>query len=321
MHIIRSLLIALGLAILFLVGLYFLAPAKLVSLALTGERSAAGLKEKTAKIEGFDIVYLDSGGTGEPLVLIHGFASDKDSWNRVARTLSKHFRIIAPDMPGFGESSGPIGAHYTIEEQSARLHEFIAKLGLTHVHIGGLSMGGFIAARYAITYPNEVGSLWLIDNAGVYTAPPSELRANIASGKGNALIVKSTDDFRAMMNLVMNKPPFIPDAALDVLAQREIAAQDLRQKEFADINQSAGLEETIGGLPIPVHILWGKKDRALSVESVDILRKLLPNATATILPHIGHVPILEDPEATSADYLKFREGVTAASPVAHGAPE
>ena len=320
MRVIGTLLLAVLIGAVFLVGLYFLSPEYFVKIVVAGERASAGLERHETDVDGFHIAYLDSKGTGEPLLLVHGFASDKDSWNRVARTLSKHFRIIAVDMPGFGESSAKPGATYTIPEQTERLHAFVGSIGLTRVHIGGFSMGGFIAADYAIRYPNEVGSVWLIDSAGVWTAPQSELQKRLETNQGNPLLMSSVDDFREMAKFMMSKPPYFPDRALAVLAQREIDAQALRVQQFKDVNSSPKLEGRIDGLPIPLHIVWGKKDRALDVGAVDILKKLVPGATATVMPGIGHVPILEDPDGTAADYLRFRQGVEATMPVTRTDP-
>lgn len=287
---------------------YWAAPATFLRGAVAAERWSAGLARHEKEVAGFRMVYLDSGGSGAPLVLVHGFGSDKDTWVRVARLLRPKLRVIALDLPGYGESDAPADGSYTIAEQVERLHAFIGSLGLTHVHLGGHSMGGNIVATYAATYPNEVGSLWLIANSGVGSAPPSELRKRIADTGRNALVPGTPQEYREMLTWVMARPPVMPDRLVEVMAQRAVANHDLRTRQFAQIVREAStLERRISGLPIPTHVLWGELDRAVNVESVDVLMGLLPNSDRTLLPGIGHVPMLEAPDETARDYLAFRK--------------
>lgn len=297
-------LLALGVALVT----YWVAPASFLRAAAATERWGAGLSRKEIQIPGFRIVYLDSGGGGTPLVLVHGFGGEKDNWVRVARKLRPQLRVIALDLPGYGESDAPADGSYTIADQVERLRAFIAALGLTHVDLGGHSMGGNIVGTYAAAYPNEVGSLWLIANSGVGNAPPSELRQRIADTGSNALVPATPEEFRQMMTWVMARPPYLPDRLMDVLAQRAVAVHDLRTRQFEQlIREASTLDRRINGLPIPTHVLWGELDRAVHVDSVDSLMGWLPHSDRTLLPGIGHVPMLEAPEETARDYLAFRK--------------
>lgn len=287
---------------------YWAAPATFLRGAVATERWSAGLIRHEKEVAGFRIVYLDSGGSGAPLVLAHGFGGDKDNWVRVARALRPQLRVIALDLPGFGESDAPIDGSYTVTEQVERLHAFVGALGLTRVHLGGHSMGGNIVATYAATYPNEVGSLWLIANSGIGSASPSELRKRIADTGVNALVPRTPQEFREMLGWVMARPPYLPDRLAEVLAQRAIAHHDLRTRQFAQlVREASTLERRINGLPIPTHVLWGELDRAVSVDAVHVMMGLLPNSDRTLLPGIGHLPMLEAPEETARDYLAFRK--------------
>lgn len=287
---------------------YWVAPETFLRGAISTERWSAGLVRHETEVAGFRIAYLDSGGSGAPLVLVHGFGGEKDTWLRVARRLRPHVRVIALDLPGYGESDSPLDASYTIADQVERLHAFVASLGLTHVHLGGHSMGGNIAATYAATFPNEVGSLWLIANSGIGSAKPSELRRRIADTGHNALVPGTTDEYREMLAWVMARPPFVPDRLTDVLAQRAVAQHELRTRQFAQlVKEASTLERRINGLPIPTHVLWGELDRTVHVDAVEVMMGLLPNSDRTLLPGIGHVPMLEAPEETARDYLAFRK--------------
>lgn len=313
MKVLLVLLMAAALAVLGAAALYVFAPARFAEAALSAERALAGLERKEIEIEGLRIVYLDSGSPAEPLVLVHGFGADKDNWPRVARHFGDRYRVIAPDLPGFGESSAPMDADYSFDAQVQRLRGFVQALGLTRAHFGGSSMGGRIVARYASLYPNEVASLWLVANAGVAGAPPSELHERLRRGESSPLIARSAGEFRQVMDFMFVEPPFVPDAVVEVLAQRAVAAHALREKQFKDLNrETLGIEQQIAGLPIPTHILWGEQDRALHVGAVPVLQAALPNASATIFPDVGHLPMLEAPQRAAQDYLAFREGLKTA---------
>jgi abhydrolase domain-containing protein 6 len=127
------------LIVVVLVGLYYLFPAATFALLTNLERNAAGLQPQRISIEGLQIEYLE-GGKGEPLVLLHGFGGDKDNWTRFGKHVTPHFKVIAPDLPGFGESSADPDLNYTISAQVDRVKAFVQALGIPAFHLGGNSM-------------------------------------------------------------------------------------------------------------------------------------------------------------------------------------
>ena len=169
-------------------------------------------------------------------------------------------------------------------------------------------MGGQIALTYAARYSNEIGSLWLIAPAGVWSAPKSELLARIAAGKRNLLLVKTEDEFDELFAFVMSKPPYLPQPVLGVLARDRIRHFELEQRIFAQI-LSYGVEGDATGLATPALIVWGDQDRALSVECAQVLRGRMPRSKVIIMPGIGHLPMIEQPRQTAGDYLDFRESL------------
>jgi len=110
--------------ILALLSFYFLFPGSVYKIIRDSERSSASLAQKNIDIGNLHFEYLD-GGNGEVLLLLHGFGANKDNWTRVAKYLTPHFRVIAPDIPGFGESTRDMDAKYTFNAQADRLHEFV----------------------------------------------------------------------------------------------------------------------------------------------------------------------------------------------------
>jgi len=274
------------------------------------ERSRAGLvRKEIALSDGTRIVYLE-GGSGAPLVLVHGFGADKDNFTRVARYLTPHYRVIVPDLVGFGESSHRADLDYHYAAQAGRVHEFTQALGLARFDLGGNSMGGGISMSLAAQHPQEVASLWLIDCAGIAAAPPSELARIVTTTDSNPLIITKESDFPAFMKFVMSDPPYIPGSVMDAMARERMANQPLERQVFQQIARDS-VDASIRGLQTPALIVWGDEDRALSVGTVPVLKTLLPNAQAIVMAHVGHAPMIERPQQTAEDYLRFRQQIAA----------
>ena len=274
------------------------------------ERSRAGLQRKEVTLpDGSHVVWLE-GGSGAPLVLVHGFGADKDNFTRVAKYLTPHYRVIVPDLVGFGESSHRTDVDYRYAAQAERLHAFTQALGLSRFDLGGNSMGGGIAMSLAAQHPQEVASLWLIDCAGIAAAPPSELAKIIANTGTNPLMITKEGDFPAFLKFLMSDPPYIPGSVMDVLARERIANQAVERLAFQEIATDS-VDAAIKGLPTPALIVWGDEDRALSVGTVPVLKALLPNAQAIVMPHVGHAPMIEPPQQSAEDYVRFRDQLAA----------
>lgn len=289
-----------------LVGLPYLFADQAARLAVSAQRVAAGLEPNTVDLGDMHIAYLD-GGRGETLVLLHGIGGDKDHWTRVSRHLTPHYRVVAVDLPGFGESSKPSEWRYRAQDQVERLRTIVQALGLKGAHWGGSSMGGFIAASYAARYPDDVASLWLVDPAGVSSAQPSEMIQRIKAGEPIPLFAQNPDEFDAVFRFVMTEPPYVPTPIKRALAERAAANYQLNEKIFMEIMESSpALETFASGITVPTRIVWGEEDRVLHPSGAQVLTRLMPNASALILPGIGHLPMIEAAKPVAEDYRAFR---------------
>ena len=214
---------------------------------LNFERDRAGLEAKTLEIPGFRVAYLE-GGSGDPLVLIHGSGDDKDHWLSVSRYLTKHFRVIALDLPGFGESDKSLERHYTAQDQAENIKAFTRALGLRSFHLGGHSLGGKISAVYAAKHPSQVKSLWLLAPAGVYSAQPSEMQKLIGKGFVIPIFGRTVREYDQLLFFTMNKPPYIPTPVKEVLIERAAEDYDLHNRIYREIYQEAfNLEDIAEG--------------------------------------------------------------------------
>ena len=291
-----------------LVGLavvYFLFPSVPLTLATQAERRAANFEQREVDIAGHHIAYL-IGGQGDVLVLLHGFGADKDNWSRVARDLTPHFQVIAPDLPGFGDSSREPKASYAFDDQVDNVHAFVQALNLNTFHIGGNSMGGAIAGLYAARHPDMVTSVWLLAPAGVDSAEPSELMGLLRQGH-NPLLVHTVADFERLLEFVFVEIPSIPGPIVGYLTKQAIAQRPFNEKIFQDfIARPASLESEAQNIQSPTLITWGDQDRLLHVSGAAILDALIPDSHLVIMKNIGHIPMIERPHESARQFLRFR---------------
>lgn len=284
----------------------YVAPEMATRLAIDAGRYRAGRVRKEIDLpDGLHYVYLD-GGQGEPLMLLHGFGANKDNYIRVAPYLTPHYRVIIPDHIGFGESSRPPEADYSPLAQVERLRSLARALNLKHIHLAGSSMSGQIAMIYAARYPSEIKSLWLLDPAGVWSAPKSEIFETIERTGHNVLLARNEDEFAQTVAATMSDPPFMPRPMLDVMAQERIKNYKLEERIFRENAGRYSVENMVAGLDTPTLVVFGAQDRAISVATAEVLHKLLPHSQVVIMPGVGHLPMLEQPRQSAKDYLQFR---------------
>ena len=305
-----TLLSLLGLvaAVFALMALY---PERATAIAIDLERNASGLDHKTIVIGGETWHYLEGGPQDAAVILmLHGFGAEKDNWTRFAGSLTRTYRVIAPDLPGFGESRWHPGWDYSLYPQRDRVANFVQALGVGQVHLIGNSMGGHLAALFAHEYPKDVASLALVNNAGVVSPVESDAQRALAHGE-NPLIVRSLDDFDRLLAYVSLNMLFFPWAAKGVVAHRSLNRRLDNQLIYSAVkgDPTVGLEPLLPQIETPVLIIWGEYDRILHVSSVDKMRPLLPQAEVIIMEDTGHVPMLERPSETAAHYLRFMERV------------
>lgn len=271
------------------------------------ERHHGGLASKRTSVGGIEWHHLE-GGCGEPLVLLHGFNGDAHHFARAARHLKGHFRIIAPDLPGFGETASAVAISHRIEDIAQRLLDWLDAQQIDSFYLGGNSMGGYIATAMAQRAPKRVRGLWLLAPGGVRSAPLSPVLQEVSEDRHNPLVVRNHNDFVRLLDYCFVNRPWMPTPLLRMLGQR--AAKTCQQSLCifdAMINDSLALEILAEGLQTPTLIVWGKNDQVLDAQGGAILEALMPNAELIVMPNIGHLPMLEAPKAAAETWLAFAE--------------
>ncbi len=283
----------------------FSACSLIVDWSVSSDRKNAGLVEKSIQVGDHHIAYLEGGSGKDPtVVLLHGFGANKDNWLHFARYLKDGYHVVIPDLPGFGDSSKIIAQKYDVDTQTARIHEFAAKLGLMKFHIAGNSMGGVISGLYAANYPDDVLSLGLLNPGGIIDREPSGLSRSLASGV-NPLVIEKPADFDRMVDFLFARPPVIPSFAKSVLAERAMDASDFNKKVFAEATPRDQLEKRLPDIKVRTLVIWGDTDRIFPPSSAYVIGGAVKNAQILIMKDCGHIPMVERPEETARHYIAF----------------
>lgn len=301
----KKLIVVLGAAAALAVVLYFVLPGLAVKWVRQSERKSAGLEEKNVRVGDHEIVYLE-GGESEAILMVHGFTANKDNWTRFAKSITPAYHVVALDLPGFGESTYLEQASYGMVDQAKRLDQFANAIGLKRFHIVGNSMGGHIAGRYAVMFPEKVITLGLFNASGVTSPEQSELAKMLAKGEPNPLIVGSAEDFDRMLRFVFVTPPEIPGFAKKVLVDQAVRHRTSNQRISKQSAAERGaLEPDLSKIKARTFVLWGDKDRLVDVSCVKVFEKGLASCATVIMKDCGHLPMMERPEEAAKHYTAF----------------
>jgi abhydrolase domain-containing protein 6 len=284
---------------------------KLFNLALSVERQRSNLTLKTLRIDQENIVYLEREGRGETVVLLHGFAANKDTWLRFVRYLPKQYRVLVIDLAGHGDRSEvmEMGSPFDVGHMKADFSRITNRLGVEHFHLAGNSLGGYVATFYARENPHKLITLGLFAAAGVWSPKPSDFQLALEK-ESNPLLVDSPQGFDQLMDLVFYEKPWTPWPVRSVLERELIKKYGFYKKMWDDIWRSR--KDVAAFLPeikIPVFLLWGDKDRILDVSSVAVYQKYLPDVQTRIIEDCGHGLIIEKPEEAANAYAKFLRNI------------
>lgn len=283
-------------------------------LASAAESRLYGLHKERVTVDGVPMVFYRSQGrntgqntgqhTGDAILMLHGFSADKDVWARFARHFTGNHQVIVPDLAGHGETGYQPDWKYSIPAQSERLVKLLDQLGVQRVHVIGNSMGGHLAAYFALHHPKRTLSAAMVDPAGLLQPHPSEMERMRAEGH-NPFLFDTRAGFHRFYPMTMAQPPFMPGYVLDAIADQYIARKAALTQIFNESHQPTDVSTRLGQLRAPALIVWGKQDRLIDVSAAAVWQAALPKAQVVLLDGIGHMPMVEAPADTAKLYAAF----------------
>lgn len=267
-----------------------------------GLTHGTGTRVGATRVDGVRIPFLSlrpaRGGT--PVVMIHGFGGDKETWLLAALAMPRT-RCMLVDLPGFGRAGSIAPARATAGAQAAALRGFLDRLGLERVHLVGNSMGGGISLRLAADYPDRVRSLTLVGSVGPIVEQ-SELGLALERGE-NLLVPESVEEADRMLALALERPPRVPKPLrLYVAAQRIAVAARLHAlfEAWRDPPPGHEVPEDLEAIRAPTLVIHGACDRVVHPATGRALAARIPGARLELMEGIGHVPQLEAPRAVAS---------------------
>lgn len=244
-------------------------------------------------------------GSGRPILLLHGLFASKEQWDSIMCRLSEAgYRAIAPDLPGYGNSTGFTLRDYALENQATLLHELIKDLGIKSFALAGSSMGGAIAHLYAQRYPTQVHSLAFIGSPLGIIGWANSFREEILQGF-NPFIPITKEQFDLEISLLFVTSPTIPDS----VKAEKVNDYITRNRHYQQVWDIVNLYDHVlyQGIPIqlPTLIIWGKEDKIYDISGVSRLQQRIAGSRVILLPKAGHLLLMEKAEEAAANYVSF----------------
>ncbi len=259
---------------------------------------AAGLRPRRITVGDLELAVLERRRPGVPVVLIHGFGGDKETWLLMAPQL-RGCPLVLLDLPGHGASTVVGRDRASPAAMGKAVVAALDVLGHDRVHLVGNSMGGGIALWVARHHAARIASLTLVASVAPELAE-SELTRALARGEN--LLIPGGDDPDAFIRMVVEKPPRVPRAVKRYVAARRAAARPVLEELFrgwAHAAPEVGLPRDLEAIAHSTLIIHGAKDRIIHPDTARKVVGRLPRARLELLPGIGHVPQLEAPSVVA----------------------
>lgn len=266
-----------------------------------------------ADVDGVRVHYQETGrSAAPPVILIHGFASSNLVWSKVLLELADAgFRVIAPDLLGYGYSGKPRELDYTIGSQARMIASLLKQLGIERAAVVGSSYGGAVAATIALDHPELVEKLVLV-GAVTNNAPTRYLLMRLFSSPIigdilSPLLVGSRRLLRSRMKRVYDRHSWVLDEKrvharhlpLQTRGTHRAIIRTVRRWDADRISRDAPL------IAQPTLLLWGDSDREVPLENGEQLHERLPNSRLMVFRECGHLPHEEYPEEFTQAVTEF----------------
>jgi pimeloyl-ACP methyl ester carboxylesterase len=254
---------------------------------------------------------LDTGGPGAPVVLIHGLAASIEIWERVIPVLSQRHRVIAFDLPGYGEADKP-DAPYNAAFFVAQLRGVVDALGLERAHFVGSSLGASLIVRFSAANLARIDRAVLAAPGGFGRSVHGFLKVPTLPLVGYALgmPMRATTAFAVKLSMA-DRRQATPDLIETALRYAKLpGGHRAFVRTLKDVISVFGVKDRVSfeaqarSLTRSVLLAWGKQDRLFNYRQSDRAMKLLPQAERELYDACGHYPHWEQPAAFAARVIR-----------------
>ncbi len=259
------------------------------------------VEEKFLQIDGNKIRYLESGNSENTLVLVHGLGASAERWSHVIPLFTDNFRVVVPDLIGFGYSDKPT-ADYTLDFFSDFLEKFFSESKIIRPSIIGSSLGGQISLEYASSHSKDVEKLILISPSGLMKKSTPALDAYImAALYPNYTIAKNA------FEMMGGSPRNVEDKIITGFVER----MRLPNAKLAFMSTILGLKNSksilsqLQSISAPTLIVWGANDPVIPIHYADDFVSGIQDCRFFRMDGCGHTPYVEDPHTFASKVLEF----------------
>jgi len=263
--------------------------------------SKGGGQPETIDIAGHPTVLMHS-GEGPAFVYLHSTLGESFLWLPFYQALSKKFRVLVPTHPGFGQSGG-FDQIDSIEDMVFHYVEMFDALGLDKVILGGVSLGGWIAAEFAVRWPERVKKLWIADAPGLWVEEeplPDLFRIMMDRKKLREMLFH--DPQGAMATLVI-RDEADEQGMLLAYQSMTVLARLVWERPY-----DPKLAQRLHRIQCPTLLLWGDHDRLIPPSYGEAYRKLIPGAEMKLIKDCGHLPMFEKEAEFVETLTRFCQG-------------
>jgi pimeloyl-ACP methyl ester carboxylesterase len=254
-------------------------------------------------------------GSGEPVIFIHGLSGCWQNWLEQLPLFARDHRVIAVDLPGFGQSEMP-AEEISISGYADAIDELMDKLDIETARIVGNSMGGFIGAELAIQHPERVERLVLVAAAGLSIESIRTERTTGLRHRAENIVFFTLGHIASRSATVALRPRLRAALLMTVAAHPAklpgpLAAQQVLgsgKPGFSDALEAMcryPLRDRLEKIACPTLIVWGEKDILVPVKDAAIFEELIPDSRKIIYKDTGHVSMMERPERFNSDVKAF----------------
>ena len=258
-------------------------------------------------VNGYQIRYFDydrainQSYDRKDLVLLHGLGASAERWLRVIPDLTKHFRVIVPDIIGFGYSDKPT-VEYTMEFFIKFFENFLKNLDIDKLNIVGSSFGGHLATEFAIRYNDRVEKLVLAAPAGMMRTSTRHLDQYIMA----ALYPTYENALRAFIEMAYDPSIVTEDTIKDFVNRMRLPnAKYSFMSTLLGMRDSPPLPGRLSNILSPTLLVWGDNDRTIPLDYSQKYTKEIPHSALVVIRNCGHTPYVEKSTEFNRAILRF----------------
>jgi pimeloyl-ACP methyl ester carboxylesterase len=263
----------------------------------------AGIHSRSTVIDGYNVHYIE-GGTGQPVVLIHGLGSQaQNDWGKLAPVLVRAgYHIYAMDLLGYGRSAKPADRTYSVSEEAKFVESFLDANHLAAVDLGGVSMGGWIASTVALNQPQRVSRLMLFDSAGMWFKPSFDTIL---------FTPRTSEQVNQLMALVTPNPKPMPEFVKADFIRRTHRDGWVVQRALASLMAGADtLDRKFSALKMPMLIVWGQQDAMTPLSLGESMHRDAPQSVLAVYGGCGHIAVVTCIDRIAPTMLDFLSGTS-----------